>query len=280
MKIKALVPFSNGTISMEQYEVRDLPDALAQNLIDAGIVVEIGGGGLPPVTASDAGKVLAVDNSGVWGASVNQVEIFADYDPATGFFTQRSGADVPTANELKTAFSCNGTVRMRIFVNDNEVGAAYLYPFDNELNGSMLFGTVVRNVSADYDDSINVMFSVNDDDEVAFVVYMSKTPKGRFIVTLTPTALDYSGTMDKTVAEINEAYEAGQEIWFEVGTESQGYAYIQANQISLGDRTYPSFEATLLNPNMGLLMYAYTEFTDDGTKQTYSTYLYTLTPAT
>lgn len=44
MKVKALKPWSNGEISMEQYEVRDLPDALAQNLIDAGIVVEIGGG--------------------------------------------------------------------------------------------------------------------------------------------------------------------------------------------------------------------------------------------
>ena len=35
-----------------------------------------------------------------------------------------------------------------------------------------------------------------------------------FIVTLTPTALDYSGTMDKTVAEIDAAYQAGKEIIF------------------------------------------------------------------
>lgn len=56
MKVKALKPWSNGEISMEQYEVRDLPDVLAQNLIDAGIVVEIGGGsggGVLVVTGTD-----------------------------------------------------------------------------------------------------------------------------------------------------------------------------------------------------------------------------------
>lgn len=33
-----------------------------------------------------------------------------------------------------------------------------------------------------------------------------------FIVTLTPTAEDFSGTMDKTPAEITEAFNAGKEI--------------------------------------------------------------------
>ena len=38
----------------------------------------------------------------------------------------------------------------------------------------------------------------------------------KFIVTLTPTALDYSGTMDKTPEEISAAYEDGMEIVFRV----------------------------------------------------------------
>lgn len=45
MKIKALVPFSNGTISMEQYEVREVTDTLGNQLIAAGVAIEIGGGG-------------------------------------------------------------------------------------------------------------------------------------------------------------------------------------------------------------------------------------------
>ena len=42
--VKALVAFSNGVISMEQYEVRSLPTDMANDLIAAGICVEAGGG--------------------------------------------------------------------------------------------------------------------------------------------------------------------------------------------------------------------------------------------
>lgn len=42
--VKALVAFSNGVISMEQYEVRELPTDMANDLIAAGICVEAGGG--------------------------------------------------------------------------------------------------------------------------------------------------------------------------------------------------------------------------------------------
>lgn len=44
-KVKALVAFSNGIIAMEQYEVRELPTDMANDLIAAGICVEISGGG-------------------------------------------------------------------------------------------------------------------------------------------------------------------------------------------------------------------------------------------
>ena len=61
--VKALVAFSNGVISMEQYEVRELPTDMANDLIAAGICVEAGGGGggqLPTPTAQDVGKVATV----------------------------------------------------------------------------------------------------------------------------------------------------------------------------------------------------------------------------
>ena len=53
MKIKALVPFSNGTLSMEQYQVAEVTDTLGNQLIAAGVAIEIGGG-------SSGGGVLIV----------------------------------------------------------------------------------------------------------------------------------------------------------------------------------------------------------------------------
>lgn len=54
--VKALVAFSNGVISMEQYEVRELPTDMANDLIAAGICVEAGGG--------SGGGVLVVTDTG------------------------------------------------------------------------------------------------------------------------------------------------------------------------------------------------------------------------
>ena len=175
MKIKAIVPFSTGTVTMEQYEVREVTDSLGNELISAGVAVEIGGG-LPPVTASDAGKVLSVNNSGVWGA---------------------------------------------------------------------------------------------------------QEPIGKkFIVTLTPTALDYSGTMDKTVAEIDAAYKAGRKIVFRVMTSATTYMDVDCTARYFDNGyTYPSFNAYIVGDG-GVLIYAFTNTINDGTKQTYNTEIYTLTPAT
>lgn len=55
--VKALVAFSNGVISMEQYEVRSLPTDMANDLIAAGICVEAGGG-------SGGGVLVVTDTDG------------------------------------------------------------------------------------------------------------------------------------------------------------------------------------------------------------------------
>lgn len=46
--------------------------------------------------------------------------------------------------------------------------------------------------------------------------YLNNNPIEPFVVTLTPTALDYSGTMDKTGVEITQAYLSGRRIRFDV----------------------------------------------------------------
>lgn len=101
----------------------------------------------------------------------------------------------------------------------------------------------------------------------------------KFIVTLTPTALDYSGTMDKTVAEINAAYEAGMDLVFRVMTSSTTYMDVDCTaRWNNGSTTYPSFNGYVVTDN-DVLLYAFTGTTNDGTKQTYSTSIYALTPA-
>jgi len=101
----------------------------------------------------------------------------------------------------------------------------------------------------------------------------------KFIVTLTPNSLDYSGTMDKTVAEINAAYEAGQDIWFKFVVGSDWTEYPLSRVGKLNNSEYPSFNCNALYDEDNVLVMVYTGTTNDGTKQTYSTTIYSLTPA-
>lgn len=99
-----------------------------------------------------------------------------------------------------------------------------------------------------------------------------------FIVTLTPTAQDMSGTMDKTVAEINTAYEAGKKIVFRVMQSATAYMDVDCTARWFEGFTYPSFNGFILNAANNAFIFAFTSVTDDGTKQTYSTVIYPLTP--
>lgn len=101
----------------------------------------------------------------------------------------------------------------------------------------------------------------------------------KFIVTLTPTSLDYSGMMDKTVAEINAAYEAGQEIVFRVMMSATAHMDVDCTARWYTVNTYPSFNGFILEDTHNTLIFAYTGATDDGTQQTYSATVYSLTPA-
>lgn len=101
----------------------------------------------------------------------------------------------------------------------------------------------------------------------------------RFVVTLTPTAQDYSGIMDKTVAEINAAYEAGKKIVFKVLGSVNEVTYADCSmQYANGSYTYPSFNGFIISdaatPN--LLIFAFTSVTNDGTKATYAAHVYPL----
>ena len=103
----------------------------------------------------------------------------------------------------------------------------------------------------------------------------------KFIVTLTPTDLDYSGTMDKTVAEINAAYEAGMEIVFRVDGSGAGLSIwdCTVNVVeNVGDE-YPSFQSQVLLIQGNMYLGIYTPSTNTGTEAVYGVYAYSLTPA-
>ena len=97
-----------------------------------------------------------------------------------------------------------------------------------------------------------------------------------FIVNLTPTAEDFSGTMDKTVAEINAAYEAGQKIVFKVMESETSYMMVDCSAQYFDGHDYPSFNAYIVN-YVGIV-FAATGTRDDGTYNEYGTTIYPLTP--
>lgn len=100
-----------------------------------------------------------------------------------------------------------------------------------------------------------------------------------FIVTLTPTAQDYSGVMDKTVAEINTAYEAGQQIWFKVLTSASTSVEVPLTYWATNNSyDYHGFAANLVMVDTNMLIVASVGSTSEGTRQTYFTTLYPLTP--
>lgn len=100
----------------------------------------------------------------------------------------------------------------------------------------------------------------------------------KFIVTLTPTVQDFSGTMDKTGAEITAAHEAGQQIVFNV----VGFPGFDHVQIPAAWYTYATNNticaacATLVDVASNLQIIIVTSVASDGTN--YYTNIYPLTP--
>lgn len=98
------------------------------------------------------------------------------------------------------------------------------------------------------------------------------------IVTLTPTSQDFSGTMDKTVAEIYEAYQSGRKIVFRVMMSETNHMDVDCTARWFDDAPYPSFNGFILDNDTHMLVFAATGSTNDGTSATYGTELYPLTP--
>ena len=100
-----------------------------------------------------------------------------------------------------------------------------------------------------------------------------------FIVTLTPTTQDFSGTMDKTVAEINAAYEAGRTIVFKIYTDQNGGYIVSKNVLAMwgAGATKFGFMSDALIDGIGLVVVS-TGINPPSDRTTYLTAIYPLTP--
>lgn len=95
-----------------------------------------------------------------------------------------------------------------------------------------------------------------------------------FTITLTPTALDYSGIMDATPAEIYEAYTAGKRIRFWVPSMNAGCDVSEYTLFTVGNDTRVSAWANIVfdTGSSYLLMTVITEVEDS----TYTTVIFPL----
>lgn len=100
-----------------------------------------------------------------------------------------------------------------------------------------------------------------------------------FIVTLTPTDVDYSGVMDKTWEEINSAFEAGRKIVFVVNAGSYTARATADEVVWTSGDDYPSIGARIIDANNNIIIFAYIPYWSAGeSTNTYDTAIYPLTP--
>lgn len=243
-----------------------------------------GGSSLPAVTSSDNGRVLKVNigepGDVSWGGNVPTTTALPFTYDGTGNTIFYHGSDLPDDDVLQAIYNDGGfTLELKEQGTYNDIVSCFarLVSYPSGVSDIWCFATGML----DFGSMGTACALVEIDNTSKYVTgrfFFPAKQMNRFVVTLTPTSLDYSGTMDKTVAQINEAYEAGMEIWFDVvynGTHTSN----PISSVYDGGLTYPSFNAYIILSVENALIFAATSQTDDGTKQTYSTTIYSLTPA-
>ena len=237
-----------------------------------------GGSSLPAVTSSDNGKVLTVED-GAWAADSNLFVVNVALNSSYILVADKTYAEISAAIDAGKQVVCVRDGNVYTFASKT---SSYIYFAVLRPHTAVIYIAITsnNNVISDSQGQLPQASAQNNGSEMIVKNGSWTMQKKKFIVTLTPTAEDFSGTMDKTVAEITEAYNAGMQIVWRVIMASNQYIDVNVTAVMTDiDDDYPSFNAYVIEINNGLLVYAYVPPTDDGTRQTYSTAIYSLTPA-
>lgn len=286
--MEELTPITRREVFLAKAAGQDVetPTPVTREEVFLDAIANGGGGGLPAVTAADNGKALTVDD-GAWQTDWPNKDPFAldgqvipiSYD-GTSFTTTVTPQDIANGYTINdTDFpSFRRASQTKAYINGDF--PVYLIPVTGDSDGVSFQSMIFSLDSIGMVGKVGCLILQPNGYFDPYTITLSTCDKGgKYIVTLTPTALDYSGTMDKTVAEIAAAYNAGQEIWFRIMMSSNAYVETPLTYCLNDGIDYPGFGTQAIEFNNGVLIVARIPSTNDGTTQTYSTTVYSLTPA-
>ena len=251
--------------------------------VTLAMIKALGGSGstLPSVSSADNGKVLGVADDGAWSA----MSILAPSRSVSIRVNIDQDGSLSTSNTINYGtvvglYNC-GQLIVDLYRNDVHEQSVYCTLATDILN-SLLW--IFRGDYLDIITNSNCVLAVSffpphSPDSQAAEISIQKIEK-ELIVTLTPTALDYSGTMDKTVAEIWNAHNSGQDIVFRFMMGEAEYYDVTPNLFQHIDGvSYGGISASAILATNTFAEIRTVQSVSDGTVNNYYAHIYSLTPA-
>lgn len=235
-----------------------------------------GGSSLPAVTSADNGKVLAVQD-GAWAAASNLFLVTVSRNDQYVYIADKTFSEITSAIQSGKSVTCLNSVNNKYYnlLSASSAEVLFYYPTNDNTATAIIIQSNNSVLLKKYM-SLPSVISADNGSELIVKNAAWKMQQKKFVVTLTPTAADYSGTMDKTVAEINAAYEAGQQIWFRLYESASSFYDIPlAYAYNYDGSIY--YTVYILDTVNNIIINAWTTTNELG--NTYSTKVYSLTPA-
>lgn len=225
-----------------------------------------GGGSLPPVTPADNGRVLKADYGEPDNISFRPNLPAAVAIEVNAQTLQYSGSPL-TSEEIEHVMN-DGGLTVNLMSGATEVGVMFARVASvDEYNTD----DIVLDTGLGYAFDVDMRLVVRIDTSTGGVAVFDNSGDN-FVIALTPTSLDMSGTMSKTPQEITSAYYESKKIVFSISTLGLEVE-AEATQFAFGENI--SAGAYIIY-NDSLIMVRTSSTDDDAT---YSATIYSLTPA-